>query len=193
MTHPLLHANSSAPCKSLRSVERRCIRFVLLLSLVALLQACAVTTEQKKWFDRDADGIDNDLDSCPDSLPEHLVNSQGCHLFNGVLDGVQFERNKTDLDDQARAALDELVVSLRLNPDTVVGVYAHTDNRGRASLNLDLSKTRLMSVVLYLVEQGVLADQLKPYAYGESRPLVSNATPEGRERNRRIEVVLLEQ
>ncbi len=165
---------------------------VVFFCFITLIQACAVTSEQKKWFDRDGDGIGNNEDNCPDSTPEQVVNSQGCHLFDGVLSDVRFERNSTDLDDRARAALDELVAGLQQNPQTVIGVHAHTDNRGRARLNLDLSKDRVMSVVEYMVQQGIPARQLKPYAYGESRPLVSNATPAGREQNRRIEVVHLE-
>ncbi len=165
---------------------------ITLICVATAMQGCSVTPEQKKWFDRDGDGIGNDLDSCPDSFTGQVVNSEGCFLFDGVLSDVRFERNSTDLDERARAALDELVVGLLQNPETVIGVHAHTDNRGRASLNLDLSKLRVMSVVEYLVNQGIPARQLRPYAYGESRPLVSNATSAGREKNRRIELVHLE-
>ena len=105
---------------------------------------------------------------------------------------MTFESNATTLSGGAKRALDELVRGMKQHPDTVIGVHGHTDNRGKAVKNLELSKQRVMLVVAYLVESGVEGYRLKPYGYGESRPRISNASEEGRMANRRIEVVLLE-
>ena len=64
---------------------------------------------------------------------------------------------------------------------------AHTDNQGSAESNLKLSKQRVISVVRYLIRKGVPKTQLRALAYGESRPMVSNDTADGRKRNRRVE------
>lgn len=163
-----------------------------LLLLLAQLCGCGVVEYQKRWFDKDQDGIANAEDRCPDSAAGDVVNRRGCNLFDGVLQGVSFETDDKRLNASSKRALDELVLGLRSRPGTVIGVHAHTDNRGKAVKNLELSKQRVMQVVAYLVERGVQGRQLKPYGYGESRPRVSNATQDGRRANRRIEVVLLE-
>ena len=69
---------------------------------------------------------------------------------------------------------------------------AHTDNQGSVDDNKQLSERRAQSVVDYLVSQGVGADRLKPEGYGELLPLVQNVTSADRERNRRIEVRVLQ-
>jgi len=157
------------------------------------LSGCAAVEYQKRWHDRDRDGIANNEDRCPSTESGALVNQQGCNLFQGVLEGVTFETNGAELNTASRRALDPLIEGLKSRPGTIIGVHAHTDNRGKAVKNLELSKQRVMQVVRYLVDEGVSGDQLRPYGYGESRPRVSNATAEGRQANRRIEVVLVEQ
>ena len=74
----------------------------------------------------------------------------------------------------------------------VVSVEAHTDNQGAAAGNLELSKNRALSVARYLVSKGVSGARLKPQAFGESRPRVSNATAAGRAQNRRVEFNIVE-
>lgn len=166
-------------------------QFVIVLTLF-LINGCAVAQFQQQGHDRDQDGVADIADKCPESGGALVVNSQGCSLFSGALPGVEFETNDIVLSDTAFSTLDELALGLITHPQTVVGVHAHTDNRGKARLNLELSKLRVMKVVEYLLEKGVEGRQLKPYGYGESRPLVSNATADGRLRNRRIEIVLLD-
>jgi len=169
-------------------------RSVLLLPVIAVLYGCATTDAQQTPIDpdRDRDGVENNLDKCPDTETETLVNRFGCNLFTGVLEDVRFSTDGSALDESAKQTLDELALGLLSRPGAIIGVHAHTDNRGRATHNLELSKRRVMSVVEYLVKTGVSARQLKPFGYGESRPIVSNATPEGRLQNRRIEIVLLQ-
>lgn len=163
-----------------------------LILLMVFLPGCAAVEYQKRWFDRDQDGIANSADRCPQTSAGVLVNQRGCNLFHRVLEGVTFETNGASLNAASKKALGPLIDGLKSRPETVIGVHSHTDNRGKAVKNLELSKQRVMQVVKYLVDQGVPGRQLRPYGYGESRPHASNATPEGRRANRRIEVVLLE-
>lgn len=138
--------------------------------------------------DRDGDLVADTDDQCLDSAPGSAVDTKGCAIFSGVIQNLVFAPDDDALNPQARKALDVLIADLNAYPDVVIAVDGHTDNRGLASNNLDLSKRRVIAVVRYLVEQGVSAARLKPYGYGESRPMKSNATVEGRRSNRRIEV-----
>ena len=104
-----------------------------------------------------------------------------------------FQAGDHRLDANSRIALDSLIAELARRPTVSISLGGHTDNRGSAEANLQLSKKRVMSVVRYLVSHGVAGTRLKPYGYGESKPVVSNATPEGRARNRRIEVDIIAQ
>jgi len=116
------------------------------------------------------------------------VDFEGCPIFAGALQDVDFPADEADLNNRARRSLDKLVLRLQRYPEVVLAIDAHTDNRGSGQVNLELSKRRVMAVVRYLVARGVPPHQLRPYGYGESRPIISNATPEGRRQNRRIEV-----
>lgn len=136
--------------------------------------------------DRDHDSIPDAVDDCPSSGPEPIVDQSGCELFDRVLSDVVFAPGDYRLGAEARLALMALVVELDSYPGVVLQLEGHTDNRGNAAGNLDLSKRRVMSVARFLVANGIAPERLKPYGYGESRPLASNATPSGRGRNRRI-------
>jgi len=106
----------------------------------------------------------------------------------GPVPGLVFAKNRAALDEAARAALQPLLQALLREPELIIELQGHTDNRGPAGGNLVLSKRRVMAVVRFLVSEGVEPSRLQPWGYGENRPILSNATAEGRARNRRIEV-----
>ena len=137
--------------------------------------------------DRDADGVNNSIDDCPDTAAGTPVNSSGCELFNGVIEGVNFLSGSDTLTEIARATLDEVVATLDAFPNVQVTVEAHTDNRGEAAANLELSRLRALSVVRYLIAQGIELSRLQARAYGEARPIADNSTEDGRLLNRRVE------
>lgn len=138
--------------------------------------------------DADQDGVPDGADVCEDTLFAIGVADDGCSPFFGTLEGVVFRPGKAQLGSAARAALDPLLEAMRAHPEVAVELQGHTDNRGRAGENLVLSKRRVMAVVRYLVAGGIAASRITPIAFGESRPIQKNATPEGRASNRRIEV-----
>ncbi len=71
---------------------------------------------------------------------------------------------------------------------TSVVVMGHTDSDGSAEYNQDLSERRAYAVASYLNNHGVAASRISTIAYGESRPIASNATPQGKAQNRRVEI-----
>ena len=163
-----------------------CLVVVFLLTL----SACA-TTETPVVIvtdDSDKDGVLDTLDECEGTLLPQPVDETGCALFSGSLEGVDFEPNSADLGRVARSSLDEFVALMNKYPSVVVALDGHTDNRGSGRRNLELSKLRVIAVVRYLVSRGIAPGRLKPFGFGEARPLFSNATADGRKKNRRIEV-----
>jgi len=142
-------------------------------------------------LDSDTDGVPDALDNCPDTAEGLPVDSVGCDEFTGVIDGVNFESGSDTLTLGAQQKLADVALVLNRYPGVRVAVAAHTDNQGPATANLQLSKRRVIAVVRYLMEQGVDGNRLAPQAYGESKPLVSNASAAGRARNRRVELAVV--
>lgn len=138
-------------------------------------------------LDDDHDGVLNEVDKCPETDAGSEVNDLGCDLFNGVIEGVQFESSSAVLTGDSKQILNEVADKLQANPEVKVAVMGHTDNQGKAKTNLDLSAERSVSVVKYLMSRGVANVRLQPEAYGESRPRADNETAEGRFANRRVE------
>ncbi len=138
--------------------------------------------------DSDRDGVPDNRDACPSTVPGFSVDSRGCPLFEGPLDGVAFVSGSAELTPTARRRLDRLADSLVRSPTISVAIMAHTDNQGSAQVNLQLSRQRALTVARYLASRGVRGERLKPEAYGESKPIASNATEAGRQQNRRIEL-----
>jgi len=139
-------------------------------------------------LDGDADGVPDVSDDCSGTSAAQPVDASGCALFEGVIDGVAFESGSATLTAEAQEVLAALAADLAEHPGLVVAVDAHTDNRGSADGNLELSRLRALAVARLLASEGVEPGRIKPRAYGESRPRVSNATLEGRAENRRVEI-----
>jgi len=107
------------------------------------------------------------------------------------LEGVHFKTNSAEITPDSAAVLDRAVEALGKRPHLRVEVAAHTDSRGSAAYNQALSERRARSVMNYLIAHGVDASRLRARGYGESQPVASNATPEGRAKNRRVELRVL--
>ena len=159
--------------------------------------AMPAQTMQSMWMpstganDLDGDGVLNVNDTCADTPATTTVNNQGCGLFDAVLTDVTFRPASSWLTPKARGVLDQIADTLLAFPEARIQVRAHTDNKGSEQENKALSGRRAQSVVTYLNEQGVKAKQLEAIGLGESLPIDSNTTAEGRKNNRRIELVTL--
>jgi outer membrane protein OmpA-like peptidoglycan-associated protein len=103
---------------------------------------------------------------------------------------IFFKAASDQLTESSIAPLDEVVKVLTEDPELKMQIEGHTDSTGKAAMNLRLSKQRAESVKNYLTGKGIDASRLSATGYGSSKPLQSNETLEGRERNRRVELKL---
>jgi len=119
----------------------------------------------------------------PTSLRETLQ----AHLDN-LLDGkvVEFEIDSANLAPNGRQVLDGVIAILSDNPGRVE-ISGHTDATGSIDHNLELSQRRAEAVERYFIAKGLDADRFDVVGYGPTRPIASNATPEGQQMNRRTE------
>ena len=105
-----------------------------------------------------------------------------------TLEGVYFETNSDRLTAASVATLNGAVATLKRRASISVEVAAHTDSRGSAVYNLDLSNRRANSVKVYLAEHGINLGRLSSKGYGESSPIADNGSAAGRAKNRRVEL-----
>ncbi|HYC84433.1 MAG TPA: OmpA family protein, partial [Chryseosolibacter sp.] len=109
-----------------------------------------------------------------------------------VLNNIFFETGKATLSPQSRLELSKAIDLMKTNPSMVIEVGGHTDNVGEDVSNMKLSHERAKAVRDYLVSGGIAAARLQSKGYGESSPVASNETEDGRKVNRRTEFVILE-
>ena len=105
-----------------------------------------------------------------------------------VLHGVNFEFDSARLTPNAKTVLRGVAERLLAHSDTEVEIAGHTDSKGSDEYNQALSERRAESVRDFLIDLGVDPGRLQARGYGDTGPVDSNATDEGRERNRRIEM-----
>ena len=145
--------------------------------------------------DSDGDGLADRLDNCP---AEHgSSQNQGCRSRQlvkltlteiKVLDNVYFATAKSTIRARSNPLLDNLAQVLNAHPEiTRVYIEGHTDDKGAASYNKDLSQRRAEAVGVYIAGKGVSADRMQAIGHGEESPLADNRTSRGRSENRRVE------
>jgi outer membrane protein OmpA-like peptidoglycan-associated protein len=106
---------------------------------------------------------------------------------------VLFETGKATIDQRSHSLLDEVAAALKDHSEVKnVRIEGHTDDTGAAAANMTLSQSRAEQVREYLTGQGVAVDRLAAKGYGESRPVESNKTTEGRTANRRVDFIIAE-
>jgi outer membrane protein OmpA-like peptidoglycan-associated protein len=122
------------------------------------------------------------------------VLAQGKFLYTVVLtdDGITFETDESALTDAAQSKLGGLAGDLKAdNRNVYLEIQGHTDSTGPAEYNQKLGWQRAESVRRYLYTQGVSLGRMATISYGEDAPAEPNSTPEGRAKNRRVEIVVL--
>ena len=107
------------------------------------------------------------------------------------LNNVFFDFGKATLREESFAELDRLIEILTENPNMEIELAGHTDNVGSDKDNLNLSTDRINSVKDYLVKNGIKTNRLKATGFGESKPLATNDTEDGRQQNRRVEFTII--
>jgi len=125
--------------------------------------------------------------------PPPLLEVNECQpAFDGMLSKgrILFETGSANLSKESLALLDHLIELVRRCREASIEVAGHTDSQGTPELNLDLSQRRAEAVTSYIGESGVDTVRITSVGYGETKPVASNDTPEGRAQNRRIEFVV---
>ena len=146
-------------------------------------------------LDSDGDGVFDDKDRCPGTPAGTRVDAVGCPLpvakVASIKLKVNFDFDSSVVKEQYFSDLNELAEFLKRFSDLQVDVEGHTDSTGPESYNERLSQQRAQAVVDLLVNQyGIEARRLEAKGYGESQPVASNDTREGRAENRRVMATL---
>jgi outer membrane protein OmpA-like peptidoglycan-associated protein len=105
---------------------------------------------------------------------------------------ILFKVNKADLTPDLKTSLAKIAGILLVFKTSNVIVEGHTDNQGAAEYNQKLSERRAENVMNFLIEQGVGQDRLTAVGYGLTKPIADNSTKEGRQKNRRVDLIVQE-
>ncbi len=105
--------------------------------------------------------------------------------------GFLFDFDSANLKEDTKINLDKLASILQKYPDTNIIIAGHTDSTGNSNYNMELSKKRANAVADYLVSKAVNPSRMTVNWYGETKPIASNDTKEGRAQNRRVEISII--
>ncbi|MBK9103887.1 MAG: OmpA family protein [Saprospiraceae bacterium] len=139
--------------------------------------------------------IGNYMDKQAAKIQDDLEGATVERVGEGILitfdSGILFDIASYSLKPATRSNLDKLSVTMEKYNETEIRVLGHTDDTGTEKYNATLSKNRAGAVNTYLVSKGVASSRLTNTGYGELDPIATNETIEGREMNRRVEIVIV--
>ncbi|GAA6166383.1 OmpA family protein [Sessilibacter corallicola] len=146
-------------------------------------------------LDSDKDGVADYKDSCPDSALNAKVDSRGCYIEltedKEVQLNVRFANNSAEVPQSAYPEIESVAKFMREYAGTSVVIEGHTDDRGAAAYNQQLSERRAKAVADVLIQEfRVSGNSVSSVGYGEEKPVVSNDTAENRATNRRVVAVV---
>ncbi len=142
-------------------------------------------------LDTDKDGVYDYLDKCPDTPIELKVDKDGCPMKVTINLNVLFDFDKSDVKPKYHDEIKRVADYMNAYPWEKATLEGHTDSKGTDAYNEKLSQRRVDAIKKYLVEKfGISADRLKAVGYGESKPIATNDTDEGRQLNRRVQAVM---
>ncbi len=107
------------------------------------------------------------------------------------LSDILFDFGKAAIKAGAAQNINQLATILQEYPDRKILIEGHTDNVGSEEYNEQLSEKRAFAVMAQLISAGINPDFVEAHGYGETQPIVSNDTAEGRQKNRRVDIVIL--
>jgi outer membrane protein OmpA-like peptidoglycan-associated protein len=147
-------------------------------------------------LDDDGDGVLDADDTCPRTPAGMRVDEHGCPAAAAapdvardlILEGVNFRSGSAELVTTSLVVLEEVARSMLAHPEAVIEIRGHTDATGSAEANRLLSQQRAMAVRNALIRFGIAPARITANGYGEDYPIAPNDTPEGRARNRRVEL-----
>ncbi|MGR0278899.1 OmpA family protein [Marinomonas dokdonensis] len=169
------------------------------IGLMSILTFCSLSfaeslyssNPQTRLLDSDRDGVIDARDRCPNTKVGARVDNVGCTAVTEKLFTVQlnvlFDSGKTIVKPRFYPELKELADFLNANPSASVVIEGHTDNVGSDVLNKSLSQQRANAIADVLVDSFRIREfRVKGIGFGETRPIESNDTEAGREKNRRV-------
>lgn len=166
---------------------------VLLFSAVASVLFLGACKQQQMVVNPGAvvtkDGTDDGLKNVKSEFKDAARTSEGIKFT--LSSDVLFPTNSSYLTEKAKVELAKLSKILKEDTSKKIRVDGHTDATGTEEYNVWLSDKRAASVKKYLEENGISASRIATKGHGPSKPVADNKTPEGRQKNRRVEVVIL--
>ena len=147
-----------------------------------------------EMHDSDGDGLKDNEDNCP--LTPGPVENKGCPelkpeekaKIKAAFDNLLFETGKSIIKESSYISLNGLVNVMSAHEELKLSLEGHTDNVGDDDANMQLSKDRAQAVKQYLMDGGIKGSRITAEGFGETRPVDTNDTPEGRKHNRRVEM-----
>lgn len=137
--------------------------------------------------DEDNDGVCDNMDRCPGTPAGVVVDEYGCEKIIRLNLGVNFATDSAKISPEYMEEIKTVANFMGDNPDYSVILEGHTDSTGSAAYNQKLSEKRAAAVAGALQNFGVDAAKISSVGYGESQPIATNATKEGRAQNRRVD------
>lgn len=116
------------------------------------------------------------------------VTRNGDQIILNLPSNITFASNQDQVNVNFHPTLNSVAIVLNKYNQTIVDVIGHTDSDGDDAFNFDLSQRRAFNVAQYLSQQGVDSRRFAVQGFGEQRPIATNATPEGKAQNRRVEI-----
>jgi OOP family OmpA-OmpF porin len=138
--------------------------------------------------DSDGDGVIDSLDQCPNTMAKAKVDSVGCMTLVNL--NINFDNNSSVIKDSYNTRIVEFANMMNANPKLKANIEAHTDSVGTDAYNQKLSERRAASTVEALKALKVDPARIKAVGYGETKPVATNTTAEGKAQNRRVEAVM---
>ncbi len=164
--------NKGASGKSQSDKKKKRKKLLLLLLLLLLLGGAAIG-----WFVYQNNG----------ALTEMFRKQIAERGFAVVY--MNFEHNKADVLPESKKQMRGIYDLLASDAKLCLSLEGHTDNMGEADYNMTLSKQRAEAIKKYLIKLGVAEKRLQTQGFGSTKPLAGNDTPEGRAKNRRVELI----
>ncbi|MGC8764556.1 MAG: OmpA family protein [Brevinematia bacterium] len=162
----------------------------------------SISTEEKKQSSSKSEAIEVEpevkpkevlekIESSPPPLPD--IKLEEIEVGKPIIiPNIYFEFNQAYLRRESVSTLNKIVEQLKKNPRIKLEIHGHTDNIGTKEYNQKLSEKRAEVVMEYLIKNGISPERLKAKGFGETKPIASNSTEEGRAKNRRTEFLILE-
>jgi len=166
--------------------------FISSLIITSMLFSCNDYSElvnQREYSPESIEEIIFEENSVGEQLLKYL-DGEGDSIC--VLNYTNFESGSSVIIEVEKKELIDLAVVIKAFNNIKISVEGHTDSRGDERSNQELSEKRAISVKDFLVSEGINEDRLSTKGYGETRPIASNTTTDGKAKNRRVEIAVLE-